>query len=269
MSNRQRIWRRIGTALVILSLSATAAFAESPRTLKLGGGADLSVVSQYIWRGYIYNDDFALQPDVYLTYANFLASVWGSLDMTDREDIGIDAEGDFTEIDYVLQYRIPTRLVDVFLGYSYYSYPNTPDTLREDTQEVYVKGEFKLFHDPTKASVEPGIEMFLDVDEVEGWYGRASATYSQPQNKMVWRLRGSIGFCSEDFANYYFGGRQPLFDSTSFCDLEVRLYTTLDLGMNFSVTPFIAVSYLLDSELRDAYNEDGEFFGGLTVSWSF
>lgn len=269
MSNRQRMWRRIGIALVVFSLSSTAAFSEAPRRMRLGGGADLSVVSQYIWRGYIYNDDFALQPDAYLTYGNFLASVWGSLDMTDRKEIGIDSQGDFSEIDYVIQYAIPTRLVNVTLGYSFYSYPNTLDELREDTQEVYAKGKFKLFHDPSKASVEPGLEMFLDVDEAEGWYGRASATYSQPQSSMVWKLRGSVGFCSEDFANYYFGGRQPLFDSTSFCDLEVRLFTTFDLGMNFAVTPFIAVNYLLDSEIRDAYNEDGEFFGGLTVSWAF
>ena len=262
MSNRKGMWRITGIAVLVACVWATDALSQQARRATLGGGADLSIVSQYIWRGVIYNDDFALQPDVYLTYGNFRALVWGSLDMTDREEIGIDASGDFSEIDYILQYKIPSRLLDLSFGYSFYTYPNTPDEVREDTQELYAKGAFKVFLDPT-------VEMFVDVDEVEGWYGRVSATYTQPQDNVEWKLRASVGFCSEDFANYYFGGRMPLFDSTSFCDLEVRLFTTFDLGMNFGLTPFIAINYLLDSEIRDAYNEDGEFFGGLNVSWAF
>jgi hypothetical protein len=269
MANRRVRFVLAVVATAALSVSATDALSQQVSRARLGGGADLSVVSQYIWRGYVYNDDVALQPDVYLSYGNFLASVWGSMDMTDRGEMGIDASGDFTEIDYVVQYRIPTRLVDLSFGYSYYSYPNIPDELRKDTQELFAKGTLKLFSDPTKASVEPGVEMYVDIDEVEGWYGRVFGTYTQPQGNLLWKLRASVGFCSEDFANYYFGGRMPLFDSSSFCDLEVRLFTTLDLGMNFGLTPFIAINYILDSEIRDAYNENGEFFGGLSVSWAF
>ncbi len=249
------------TALT-LCLCARDGFTQRPAKSALGGGADVGIVSKYIWRGYIQNDDFALQPDVYLSFGNFLASVWGSLDMTDRDEIGIDSRGDFSEIDYVLQYTVPTRLVDFSFGYSFYTYPNTPGELRDETQELYAKGAFKVFLDPT-------VEMYVDVDEVEGWYGRVSATYTQPQNNLKWKLRGSVGFCSEEFANYYFGSGLPVSDGSSFCDLEIRLFTTFDLGMNFGLTPFVAITYLLDSEIREAYNEDGEFFGGLNLSWAF
>jgi len=253
----------VATAVLGLSLAATNAFPQqrAPKT-RLAGGADLSFVSKYIWRGYTQNDDVALQPDFYLTYANFLASIWGSLDLTERDEIGIDSKGEFSELDYVLQYTIPAKRVNLSFGYSYYAYPNTPDELRKSTQEVFARGAFKVF-------LEPTIEFYYDVDEVEGWYGRASATYTQPQNNHEWKLRCSIGFASEEFANYYFGSRLPIFDSSSFCDIEARLYTTFNLGRGFGVTPFIAFSYLLDSEIRDAYNEDGEFFGGLNVSWVF
>ncbi|NQT82912.1 hypothetical protein HQ563_07810 [bacterium] len=245
-----------------LCLWATDAFSQRASTGKLGGGADLSIVSKYVWRGYVQNDDVAAQPDFYLTYGNFTASIWGSLDMTDRGDTGIDSEWEFSEIDYVLQYTIPARLVNLSFGYSMYTYPNTPDELRESTQELYVKGAFKAFLDPT-------IELYYDVDEVEGWYGRVSGTYTQAQDSQEWKLRGSIGFASDDFCDYYFGSGRPIIDSSSFCDLEVRLFTTFDLGGNFGLTPFAAFSYLLDSELRDAYDDNGEFYGGLTVSWMF
>jgi hypothetical protein len=107
------------------------------------------------------------------------------------------------------------------------------------------------------------------VDEVEGWYGRISATYTQPQANLEWKLRGSIGFASEEFCNYYFGSREEVVSGSKVCDLELRLFTTVDLGMNFRLTPFVAFSYLPDSKLRDAYDDNGEFFGGLTLSWSF
>jgi len=114
------------------------------------------------------------------------------------------------------------------------------------------------------------VEFYYDLDEVEGWYGRVSATYTQPQYNLDWKLRGSIGFASEEFCNYYFGSRQPIIDAASFCDLEVRLFTTFDLGSNFGLTPFIAFSCLLDSDLRKAYaDEEENFFGGLNVSWTF
>ena len=264
MTSRKGVGTLSVVAVVAFSLWTTGALSQAPaRGIgRLHGGADLGVVSKYIWRGYTQNDDFALQPDVYLRYGNFLASIWGSVDMTDREDIGIDSRGDFSEIDYVFQYTIPARLINLTFGYSFYTYPNTPDELRDSTQEVYARGAFKVLLDPT-------VEMYFDTDEVEGWYGRVSATYTQMQNSQAWKLRGSVGFASEEFANYYFGSQLPLFDSTSFCDLEVRLYTTFNLGMNFAVEPFVALSYLLDSEIRDAYNDDVEFFGGLNVSWAF
>lgn len=243
-------------------LWAGDAFSQPAGTSKPGGGADLTLSSRYVWRGYVHNDDFVLQPDAYLTYANFLASVWASLDTSDREDIGIESKGEFSEIDYVLQYTIPTKLVDVSLGYSFYTYPNTPDELRKSTQELYAKGTLKVF-------LEPGLELYYDVDQVEGWYGRVTATYTQPQNKLEWKLRGSVGFASKEFCNYYFGGRREVFDGSNVCDLELRFYTTVDLGLNFGLTPFVAFSYLLDRELRDVYDDNGEFYGGLTVSWAF
>jgi len=249
-------------AVLVFCSWATDAFSQRAASGKLGGGADLNIASRYVWRGYVQNDDFVAQPDVYLTYNNFTASVWGSLDMTDRDDMGIDSKGEFSEIDYIFQYTIPARLLNLSFGYSFYSYPNTPEEVRASTQELYAKGAFKVLLDPT-------VELYYDLDEVEGWYGRVSGTYTATQDSQDWKLRGSVGFASEEFCNYYFGSRRPIFDRTSFCDLEVRLFTTFNLGSNFGLTPFVAFSYLLDSELRDAYDDNGEFFGGLTVSWAF
>ena len=262
MMRRKRVVLLAVITGLVLCLWATDGFAQPAVKSGLGGGADLGIVSKYVWRGYVQNDDFALQPDVYLTYGNFLASVWGSLDMTDREDIGIDSRGDFSEIDFVLQYTIPAKPLNLSFGYSLYTYPNTPAELRDSTSEIYARGAFKVF-------LEPTLELYYDIDEVEGWYGRVSATYTQEQDSQKWKLRGSVGFASEEFCNYYFGAGLPICDRSSFCDLEVRLYTTFDLPLNFALTPFIAVSYLLDSEIRDLYNDDAEFFGGLNVSWSF
>lgn len=250
-------------AALAFCLATTNAFSQQRAAQhKLGGGADLGVVSEYVWRGSVQNDDFALQPDFYIKYGNLLASVWGSMDLTDRHEIGIDAQAEFTELDYIFQYTIPAKPVNLSFGYSFYDFPNIPEELRESTQEVYVRGAFKV-------PLEPTIEMYYDVEEVEGWYGRVSATYTQPQGQLEWKLRASVGFASEEFCNYYFGSRLPIFDKSSFCDLEVRLYATFNLGSNFGLRPFVAFSYLLDSELRDAYNDNAEFFGGLNLSWAF
>ncbi len=55
---------------------------------------------KYIWRGQNISDDPVFQPSISAGYAGLTASIWGNIELTNIND----NSGDFSEIDYSLDY---------------------------------------------------------------------------------------------------------------------------------------------------------------------
>jgi hypothetical protein len=88
------ILRKMITAVAIVMIVAgsmvnvRAEEGEAP-----AASADLSVLSNYVWRGYVLSDDsLVIQPSVTVGYKGFGLNLWGNLD---SDFVGTD-EADWT-----------------------------------------------------------------------------------------------------------------------------------------------------------------------------
>ncbi len=132
--------------IAALSLMASATAAEAPATetenekpaelteeseCPFSVELSMDVLSDYVWRGFIYNDNVVWQPSVTLSYetedyGGIYANVWSSFDLTRKRgylSAGRRACG-LQEIDYTLAYYINLFGLDFEMGHMWYTYPN-------------------------------------------------------------------------------------------------------------------------------------------------
>ncbi len=100
---------------------------ECPLSIELS----VDIMSDYVFRGFIYNDNPVWQPSVTLSYetedwGGVYANVWSSFDLTRKRgyaSAGRRACG-LQEIDYTLAYYINLFGFDFEAGHMWYTYPN-------------------------------------------------------------------------------------------------------------------------------------------------
>ncbi len=130
-----------------LSLMAAATAAETPATAGVGTaevveleevdesplsvGLSVDILSDYVLRGYIFNDNPVWQPSATVSYetedfGGIYANLWSSFDLTRKrgyESAGRRACG-LQEIDYTLAYFVNLFGFDFEAGHMWYTYPN-------------------------------------------------------------------------------------------------------------------------------------------------
>ncbi|MBL7215228.1 MAG: hypothetical protein ISS71_06075 [Phycisphaerae bacterium] len=230
-----------------------------------GIGVDVSAdfYNKYVWRGQVLNDDYAFQPGINITFDKFTAGIWGSLDMTDYGD----NSGEFTEIDYSLDYtKAILESVDLSVGVIHYYFPSG-----EDTTEVYWGFAFDL-------PLSPSVTVYHDVDDVKGTYVSVGVGHSIekiaelcPETPIGMEISASLGWGSESYNKTYWNNVVQV-DESALNDLAVSVAFPVVLG-NWTVTPSFNYVTLMDSEVRksDAYNGTSSdyFFTGISLSTSF
>jgi hypothetical protein len=226
-------------AIVVLGLH-TAGLAEGDVTV--GVGADF--FSKYVWRGQNLVDGWVFQPSVSAGYKGLTGSIWGNLDLTDEND----SSGEFTEVDYSLDYSGSVPGVDV-LGYSigaiYYDFPGSD---LSGTTELY--WGFSL-----DVPASPSITVYHDVDEADGIYASLGISHSIEASEKIpvgIDLGASLGWGNKKYNEFYWG--------TSDSELNDLV---LSVGFPFevagvSVTPSVSYITLLGSDVKDsdAYDTD-------------
>ena len=87
--------------LWILAVAGVAIAQEDPAV-----SVDISAdyFSKYIWRGQNVNDTSVLQPNVSVGAHGFTGSIWANIDLTNQTRTAPDNAGEFSEIDYTLDY---------------------------------------------------------------------------------------------------------------------------------------------------------------------
>ena len=116
-----------GVALALVLALAGPAVAQDEAAVSVG----VDVVSDYVWRGQVRNDDGALQPWGCVEYSGFTFGLWGSMDLDDQPN---DAQWEFTEVDVKASYAIPIGTYALDVGAVYYNYPNSD---AESTYEIF------------------------------------------------------------------------------------------------------------------------------------
>lgn len=210
------------------------------------GGADVALLSQYVWRGYALSDsNLVIQPSISAGYKGFGLNLWGNLD-TDYGDMGKD----FNETDLTFSYDKSFGMVGLGLGYIYYGLEG------EDSQELYMSLGLDTFLAPT-------LTVYRDYDAFDSWYLLLGISHSFGlTEKVSLDLGGSISYYSYDDADY-----------SELHDGLISASMTFPIGKYLSFTPSLTYTFPLSSkaedELMDMDGDNSHFIGGMTFSVSF
>jgi len=219
---------------------------------ELGFEVTADYLGKYIWRGQNLVDDPAFQTGLSANYEGLTASVWGSLETTSING----NRGDFSEVDYSLDYSREVPCV-ADLGYSigfiYYDFPGTDV---KDTTELYSGLNFDTV-------LHPAVTLYHDVDEADGTYITVSVGYDieriaelTPQIPMGMELGASLGWGSGSYDKYYWGT-----DQSKLNDLVFSATFPIDVS-GWQVTPSLTYVALVSDDIRDTdvYGTDSDFF---------
>jgi uncharacterized protein (TIGR02001 family) len=244
-------------ACCLAALAVTGAAAQNEAAVpSVSVKLDTAIVSKYVWRGLVLNPDPAIQPSLTLTHKSGVSfNWWGSLDTTDANG----QRGNFTEIDYTLNYGWNAGKVGVNAGLIDYTFPNTPF---HGTSEAYGSACFGGLLNPT-------LSVNYDFDEADGFYASLAAGYActmpwkkeQPTNL---NLSARVSYGSPSYNRFYFGA-----DKGAFTDLLLTASVPFQAGKVVTITPAVSYSTVLDGSLRDRVSKPDNFFAGVTASVAF
>ena len=231
--------------------------------------AEVTLISQYIWRGMVLNEDLSLQPTLTVAKSGFSFNVWGQMDLTDfGEDECLYTDDcdsrawQFTEIDFVLDYTHSFDKFTAGIGIIFYEFPNWDHA--DDTHEVYLSMAYDCL-------LQPALTIYYDFDEVDAFYVNLAASHSFAFNdKFSLDLSSSLGFGDSDFNDYNFGE-----DSSSLVDFNFGVAAPYKVTDSITVTTSLMFSSIVDSDNRDSVDDRSccdktdNVYGGITFAYSF
>jgi uncharacterized protein (TIGR02001 family) len=231
--------------LALLTFCSLPVFAEDESPVS--ASADISVLSQYVWRGYALSDDsVVIQPSVTVAYNGLSFNLWGNLDTDDPAS----NDTSFNETDMTLSYSWSIDKLSIGAGYLYYALEG------EDTQEFYVSLGLDTILAPT-------LSVYKDVDTFPGWYYSLGISHSIAfTDELALDLGASVGYYDVD-------------DYSKFHDGTISASMTFAVNKYISITPKAVYTFALTNESEEnikAASWDGDenhFYGGVTCSIAF
>jgi hypothetical protein len=230
----------------------------------LTGYADLTINSKYVWRGINSVDDPVLQPSVWLTCCGFTGGVWGSMETTDVNEVpgGDERAMKFTELDLYLMYTRQLGPACVTLGVGDYIYPNTD---YNSTAELSLVAAFGL-------PLTPTLSMYRDIREADGLYTSLGVSQAIPG---AWQaseavtvsapvLSASIGYGNSLHNTFYYW-----YPDGAMADMTINATVPVTIGQSLYVTPAAHYAMLMDSEIKELFEDDSQFWGGASVTYYF
>ncbi len=258
---------RTACALGLAAFCGAADEAEAPAPLVPTVNFANSVYNKYIWRYAVVDNEAVLQSNLGAAVAGFSAGVWGNMDLTDERSS--DYAGHFTELDWTLAYGGSVGPLALKGGITGYNYPLTG-----------TPGSYEVFADVSGTLpvvgqyLVPGVGVYYDIDDaksalfVEPYLGGSAALPEVPlpfkPESIGWRFFTGLtngpynryNFAVNDYAWLGAGG-------------ELRLTCKIDGAPYLSIVPSIALTTIIDGDVRDAVRHDDNVLAGLTLSLDF
>ena len=252
---RIRLSWGILAAFCVIAATSGAVQVQAGDTSPTSVSLDAAYSSKYVWRGLVGTDDPVVQPSLTFAGDNGVSlNLWGNLETTDVND----NSGNFTEIDYTLDYSWETAGVGLSAGVVNYTFPNTG---YDSTTEAYLAASWDGPGSPSAA-------IYYDLDEADGFYVNLGVGHSVPVSEVPGApavdFSASLGLGSSDHNDFYYGE-----DKFALVDLVLGASMDFSVGESFGVTPFVSYSRVMDSDLRDAVSDPDNFFYGVSVSFAF
>lgn len=230
----------------------------------ISGYGDLTFNTKYVWRGINSVDDPVLQPSVWLSCCGFTGGVWGSVELTDVNEVpgGDERAMKFTEVDLYLSYTTQLGPACVTAGIGDYIYPNTD---YNSTAEVSLVAALDL-------PLYPVISLYRDIREADGFYASLGVSQAIPG---VWQPSEEVSVsapvlsASAGYGNSYHNAFYYWYPEAAPADLTLNAIVPVSIGSSLSVTPAVHYAMLLDGEIKDLFEEDSQFWAGTSVSYYF
>jgi hypothetical protein len=276
---KSKLFKLLIAVLVLLVAGLNFALAEESSSKASEEESDLSAslnaesLSKYVWRGQVLTDNWVFQPSVDLSWKTLNASVWGNMDLVKDND----QAGEFSELDYTIEQADALPIGPEGFGYSlglvHYSMHGNDNP---DMTEVFwgFNYEDDLFN--------PGIKFFHDTDEFQRDYILFSVEHSfekifeiSEEVPVGMKVGASLGWGSKHYNQWYW---EPEVDEEALClsrgfnDLNFKVAFPIELPDNWSITPSVMYTHLVDKDIRksDVYNEKSDYLVfGIGLSKAF
>ena len=247
--------KRIVAGPVLFTLAMVCALqAIGGEKLSISTGANL--MSKYVWRGQLVNDEPVLQPAITFSYGDFSFGTWASMDLTDIA--GSNERYHIQEVDYTLSYATSvTENMDLEVGGIVYAFPSAPDTAELYSGLTY-----------STPLVTPSITVYYDVEEAEGFYASIGVDRSfDLTEKVSLNVGASQGWGDSSYDNYYFGVNDAGLN-------DLSLHSALSYSPNETTTFSASVQYtsFVDSDISNVADAGGDaenVIVGVGGEWSF
>ena len=276
----------------LIALTILAALAVPAATLAAEAEITADVMSAYVYRGIVANDEAVFQPGLDICGPFGLGfSLWGSMNLTDNESAWYpDTLGKWGELNLGLNWTLPLEgPVSVTVGGTYFVYP-------QDSSEVVIDdetGEMVLDADGlprlTKAPADDNYELYVelaaedillsptltlchDLANTDDWIVLLAISHSlELMDKLSLDLGAEVGFAGE----YYIAENYDSDTGSAWSHVQFDAGLTYTLTEKLSIGLKAAFSSILDSDVRDAIDAEDPhadkdfFYGGMTACYSF
>jgi hypothetical protein len=196
-------------------------------------GFETDINSKYLWRGIDYNDGLVIQPNLWVSYRNFTAGLWGNLTAYDRHH-----STKHHEIDLLLTYTYSIGRFEIDHTVMLYYYPgqeDSPPTGEFYTGIGYPIGDFTLFSNITVDFLTYAGALYFE-HGIE--YERVLS------DRFTLSTSGLLGWASAKFNDTYIG-----LSKTTFNQLGINVDLTYKLHGPFYVKPHFQMNRIIDKEL--------------------
>jgi len=264
------------TCIALTALAVTGlAIAEEA---KVTGELDLPVLSSYVWRGQVLNDEPVLQPSLTVSKYGFSLNTWANYNLGGGyyNSYAKDNQNDFSEVDLTASYATtvgPTNFpVSVGGGFIQYVFPNQTLPLGTNGLGKAYPGTHEVYASVGLPSLPlaPTLQVNYDFDAADGFYANLaiSQSFEIVKDKASLVASASLGAGSAEYNSYYFGASK-----TALNDGIIGLALPVTLPAGWTLKPAVQYVCLPDSTIRadaDAlYGHKDRFVGSVTLSYGF
>ena len=248
---------------VCLGIGSARAEEAAPVTAAL----DVPVLSAYVWRGQVLNDEAVLQPSLTVSKNGFSINAWANYNAAGS--YSGDNEGKFSEMDLTASYSYSAGPATLGLGIAQYTFPN--QTIETETGTAAYPETSEVFASIglPEIPLAPTLTVYRDLDVIEGFYAVLGIGHSFTLTDNASLVASaSLGAGDKDYNTGYFGE-----DKDALNDANVGLALPIAVLENLTIKPAVSYTYLPDSEIGDAgeaiYGDDNQLVGSVTASYAF
>jgi uncharacterized protein Gcw-chp len=270
---------RAGLVAAVASLYAVAGHAQAEI------GADVGLFSSYVWRGLSLTNKPVMQPAVWASIpagsASITLGLWSTIDLGKYDDLSDDisesggsSSFNLAEYDPYAEVSFSAGKVTLTGGGTAYIYPNDPGPnggFTKDLNTVEIYGKAAL-----DATLSPFVNIYYDVDKVNGAYIEGGVSHSFPASEKVSiDLGATAGFSAGQGSDPDALGLPQAeffnFQDDGFTHLDLSAGVPFSAGA-FSISPVIHVIVTGDdfTKIQSPSNADAgaKVWGGVSIGWS-